>query len=233
MQELNSLTKDQTQGPAVRAHSPNHWTARKFSMWLLRAASKQLGLSSHHHTPEGVGRRLLHWLRSVGRSLAGRPQPSHLRPCSPPFLCQDPAVTQTQSRPERPWNSSSGLTGAGPSSVAKLSAALCLSRPCSSVPSQQLFCCPETFQAYILPSATLVFVQSSSRVQLFETPWTVAHQASLFLTISWSLPKFMSVESVTPSNHLIFCYPLLLPSVFPSIRVFSNESAVLIRWPKY
>ena len=74
-------------------------------------------------------------------------------------------------------------------------------------------------------------VQSLSRVQLFATPWTAAHQAS---TDSWSPPKPMSIESVMPSNHLILCRPLLLlSSVFPSIRVFSNESAHRIRWPKY
>ena len=66
------------------------------------------------------------------------------------------------------------------------------------------------------------------------TPWTAAHQALLSLTVSQSLPKFMSIESVMPSNHLILCHPLLLlPSVFPSIRVFSSESTVCIRWPKY
>ena len=66
------------------------------------------------------------------------------------------------------------------------------------------------------------------------TPGTVAHQVSLPLTISQSLPNFMSIESVMPSNHLIFCLCLLLlPSIFPSIRVFSNESALCIRWPKY
>ena len=66
------------------------------------------------------------------------------------------------------------------------------------------------------------------------TPWTTAHQASLSFTISWSLLKFLSTESVTPSSHLILCYPLLLlPSVFPSIRVFSNELALYIRWSKY
>ena len=65
------------------------------------------------------------------------------------------------------------------------------------------------------------------------TPWTVAHQASLFITISQSLLKLMSIESVMPSNHLVLCHPLLLlPSVFPSIRVFSNESALHLRWPK-
>ena len=71
-------------------------------------------------------------------------------------------------------------------------------------------------------------VQSLSRVQLFATPWTTACRASL------SLLKLMSIESVMPSNHLILCHPLLLPpSIFPSIRVFSNESVLHIRWPKY
>ena len=77
-------------------------------------------------------------------------------------------------------------------------------------------------------------VQSLSRVQLFATPWTAAHQASLSITNSRSLLKLMSIESVMPSNHLVLCHPLLfLPSVFPSIRVFSNESVLCIRWPKY
>ena len=76
-------------------------------------------------------------------------------------------------------------------------------------------------------------VQSLSRVWLFATPWTTAHHASLSFTNCWSLPKPMSIESVMPSNHLILCCPfLLLPSIFPSIRVFSNESALRIRWPK-
>ena len=66
------------------------------------------------------------------------------------------------------------------------------------------------------------------------TPWTEACQASLSFTISWSLLKVMSIESVVPSNHLILSHPLLLlPSIFPSVRVFSNESALHIRWPKY
>ena len=77
-------------------------------------------------------------------------------------------------------------------------------------------------------------VQSLSRVQLFATPWTTAHQASLSITNSWSPLKYMSIESVMPSNYLILCRPLLLlPSIPPSIRVFSNESALRIRWPKY
>ena len=80
-----------------------------------------------------------------------------------------------------------------------------------------------------------VIVQLLSRVWLFVTPWTVACQDSLSFTISWrSLLKFMSTESVTLSNHLILCCPLLLlPSVFPSIRVFSKKSVLHIRWPKY
>ena len=77
-------------------------------------------------------------------------------------------------------------------------------------------------------------VQSLSRVRLFATPWTTARQASLSISNSQSLLKLMSIESVIPSNHLILCHPLLLlPSIFPSIRVFSNESALPIRWPKY
>ena len=73
-----------------------------------------------------------------------------------------------------------------------------------------------------------------SRVRLFETPWTAAHQASLSITISQNLPKLMSTESVMPSNHLILCRPLLLlPSIMPSIRVSSNESVLCISWPKY
>ena len=77
-------------------------------------------------------------------------------------------------------------------------------------------------------------VQSLSHVRLFVTPCTAAHQASLSITNSWSLLKLMSIELVMPSNHLIFCLPLLLPpSIFPSIRVFSNESVLCIRQPKY
>ena len=77
-------------------------------------------------------------------------------------------------------------------------------------------------------------VQSLSRVQLFATPWTAACQASLSITKSQSPPKPMSIELVMPSNHLILCHPLiLLPSIFPSIRFFSNESAFQMRWPKY
>ena len=77
-------------------------------------------------------------------------------------------------------------------------------------------------------------VQSLSYVRLFATPWTVACQASLSITSSWCLLKLMSIELVMPSNYLILCHPLLLPSsIFPSIRVFSNESVLRIRWRKY
>ena len=77
-------------------------------------------------------------------------------------------------------------------------------------------------------------VQLLSGVRLFVTPWTAARQSSLFITNSEILLKLMSIESVMPSNHLILCRPLLLlPSIFPSIRVFSNESVLRIRWPKY
>jgi len=76
-------------------------------------------------------------------------------------------------------------------------------------------------------------VQSLSHVRLFATPWTIARQASLSITNPWRLLKFMSIESVIPSNNLILCCPFLLPpSIFPSIRGFSNESVLLIRWPK-
>ena len=81
---------------------------------------------------------------------------------------------------------------------------------------------------------SLSSVQSLGRVRLFATPWTGARQASLSITNSQSLLKLMSIESMMPFNHLILCHPLLfLPSIFPSIRVFSNESVLRIRWPKY
>ena len=83
-------------------------------------------------------------------------------------------------------------------------------------------------------TAAAAVVQSLSRVQLFATPWTAARQASLSFTISQSLPKLISVESVMPSNYLILFRPLFLPpSIFPSIRVFSNEPVLSIKWPKY
>ena len=88
----------------------------------------------------------------------------------------------------------------------------------------------------ILKYSNLLFssVHSLSRIWLFATPWTAARWASLPITNSWSLLKFMSIETVMQSNHLILCHPLfLLPSVFPSIRVFSNKSALHMRWTKY
>ena len=98
------------------------------------------------------------------------------------------------------------------------------SRGANSLPGPHL-CCPRIkFNS----------VQSLSHVQLFATPWTAIHQASLSITNSQSLLKLISIESMMPSNHLILCHPLLLPpSIFPSIRVFSNESVFCIRWPKY
>ena len=86
----------------------------------------------------------------------------------------------------------------------------------------------------ILMTSNYVVVQSLSCVQLFATPWTAAQQVSLSFTVAQSLLKFISIESVMPSNHLILCFPLLLlPSIFPSIKVFSNELAIHNRWPKY
>ena len=89
------------------------------------------------------------------------------------------------------------------------------------------------YKAFI-QSLNISSLQSLSCVQVFATPWTAACQASLSITNFWSLPKLMSNESVMPSSHLILCHPLLLlPSIFPSIRVFSIESALHMRWPKY
>ena len=85
-----------------------------------------------------------------------------------------------------------------------------------------------------MSASTFSSVQWLSRLRLLVTPWTAAHQASLFIINYRSLLKFMSVELVIRSNHLILCYPLLLlPSIFPSIRVFYSESVLRIRWPKY
>ena len=80
---------------------------------------------------------------------------------------------------------------------------------------------------------TCIVLQLLSSVRLFVTPWTSAHQASLSFTISQSLLKLISIELMLPSNHLLLCHPLLLPSIFPSIQVFSSESALCIRWPKH
>ena len=92
--------------------------------------------------------------------------------------------------------------------------------------------CVLTYSA--LSSVQFSSVESLSHVRLFVTWWTAAHQASLCITNSQSLPKPMFIESVMPSNHLVFCHPcLLLPSIFPSIRIFTNESVLHVRWPKY
>ena len=100
---------------------------------------------------------------------------------------------------------------------------------CIHMSSQLLNLPPTSFR-----TVQFSLVQSLSHVQLFETPWTAARQASLSITKSWSLLKLMSIKLVMPSNHLILCRPfLLLPSIFPSIRIFSNESVLHIRWPKY
>ena len=90
------------------------------------------------------------------------------------------------------------------------------------------------FDFFDVAAAMLSSVQALSHVRIFATPWTVACQASLSITSSWSSLKLISIESVIPSNHLIlFCTLLLLSSIFPSIKVFSNESVLLIRRPKY
>ena len=95
-----------------------------------------------------------------------------------------------------------------------------------------LFSVSSIFKLHL--SHNLSFVQSLSQLQLFVTPWNVALQASLSFTVSWSLLKLMLIELVMPSNHLVLCHTiLLLPSIFPSIRVLSNELALHIRWPNY
>ena len=89
-------------------------------------------------------------------------------------------------------------------------------------------------QIIVLGTIYCPVAQSGPTLCIFETPWTAACQASLSFSISWSLLKLMSIKSVMPSNHLILCHPiLLLPSILPSIRVFSNDSVLHIRWPKY
>ena len=101
---------------------------------------------------------------------------------------------------------------------------LCLTH-CGALKGKEVQTEEETF---------IVVIPSLSRVWLFATPWTAAGQASLSFTVTWSLLNFMSIESVMPSSHLILCHPLLLlPSIFPIIKIFSNESVHHIRWPKY
>ena len=92
----------------------------------------------------------------------------------------------------------------------------------------------ECLELYLKHEIQFISVQSLSRVRLFVTPWIVARQASLSITNSWSSLRLTSIESVMPSSHLILCRPLLLlPPIPPSIRVFSNESIIYMRWPKY
>ena len=114
-----------------------------------------------------------------------------------------------------------------------------LGLPCTILVNSAPWSCAEHSttckKVHVSLRSTLCYsVQSLSRVRFFATPWTAARQASLSITNSWSLLKLMSIELVMPSNHLNLCRPpLLLPSIFPSIRVFSNESVLHIRWPKY
>ena len=113
---------------------------------------------------------------------------------------------------------------------------VCLSAVLDPFDSNQFMLCPwpKSFFKKLCPAPFFpVIFTSCSVAQLCLTPWTATRQASLSFTISLSLLKFMSIESVIPSNNLIFCHPLLLPSIFPSIRGLSNESVLLIRWPKY
>ena len=102
--------------------------------------------------------------------------------------------------------------------------------PATQVPFQEAY---TAFRFPVSFKKSLSSVQSLSRVRIFATPWTAVHQASPSIINSQSFLKLMSIESVMPSNHLILCHPLLPPSIFPSIRVFSNESVLHIRWPKY
>ena len=109
-------------------------------------------------------------------------------------------------------------------------------RPCHvhNTPKLGSFHPVRSASAWIIKVTSPVPVQSLSHVQLFETPWTAARHTSLSITNSRSPPKLMSIESVMPSSHLILCHPLLLlPQIPPSIRVFSNESTLCMRWPKY
>ena len=117
--------------------------------------------------------------------------------------------------------------------ASKASAGLLLLSPDSLFPNPSGLPAPPEHFALPFPSALLLFSRSVMSNSL-QTPWTTVCQVSLSFTISWSLLKLMSIESAIPSNHLVFCHPLLLlPSIFPSIRVFSNELALYIRWPKY
>ena len=113
---------------------------------------------------------------------------------------------------------------------------MCITKSLCCTPETNKLCKPTLLQ-YKIKIEKLIksssSVQSLSRVWLFATPWTAAHHAFLSFTNSWSLLKLMSIESMTTSNYLILCHPLLLTSIFPSIRVIFNELVLHIRWPKY
>ena len=115
------------------------------------------------------------------------------------------------------------------SSIQKKTACICRLKPVIVSTTYFMIIISQPFYESIIHS-----VQSLSHVRLFETPWITARQASLSITNSWSLPKPMSIELVMSSSHLILCRPLLpLPPIPPSLRVFSNESTLRMRWPKY
>ena len=133
------------------------------------------------------------------------------------------------------WGCTESDTTEAPWHACTVDAQCCVSFRCTT----KWFICSFFFRfSYAYPHASLVAqfssVQSLSRVWLFATPWIAAHQASLSITNSWSSRKLMSIKSVMPSSHLILCRPLLLlPPIPPSIRVFSNESTLCMKWPKY
>ena len=127
----------------------------------------------------------------------------------------DPALPSPAKAPPSPSRAATQTPGTWPAETTK-SPASCLSLRRSTVPSEMTV------------TVVLSLVQSLSHVRLFETPWTTAHQAPLSSTISWSLFKFMFIESLMLSNHLILCHPLLLPFIFPIIKVFSSEMALCI-----
>ena len=158
------------------------------------------------------------------------------------FLCPDKTWTLSISRKHslvlvRPVNDSLNFIPAPPllSSSSHLTLPhLCLHHHISSLTLSLPPPCYKDPMTTLVLQGSVQFSSVLSRIRPFATPWTAGRQASLSITNSRSLPKPMSIESVMPSSHLILCHPLLLlPSIFPSIRIFSNESALHIRWPKY
>ena len=105
--------------------------------------------------------------------------------------------------------------------------------PGDSIVHSELRIMIQNVRAFFVTSPEFVAVQSLNHVQLSVTPWTAACQASLSFTIFWNLLRLMSIDLMVPSNHLILCHLLLLPSIFPSIKAFYNQLALRIRWPKY